>query len=90
MITEWFIQLGVGIASWFVGLFPKSGPPQFVKDFPGLYQTMTTGAAQVGAWVDWAFVVPVVLASLAVFVITFGVKLVLKIAAFIPFFGGSG
>lgn len=90
MITEWFIKIGATIAQWFFGLFPKAGPPAFVSDFDDMFNTLTQGAAGLGAWVDWAFIIPVVLATLLVYGITFAVKLVLKTAAFIPFFGGSG
>jgi hypothetical protein len=90
VITEWFIQIGVTVAGWFVGLFPESGPPEFIRDFDGMFNTLTTGGSGLGAWIDWAFIIPVVLATLTVYAITFAVKLVLKVAAFIPLFGGSG
>lgn len=90
MVTEWFIWIGMTVARWFVGLFPEGSPPEFLATVDDKWNSVTAGASGIGVWVDWTYVLVVLTAVLGVYVITFGVKVALKIVAFIPFFGGSG
>lgn len=90
MITEWFIWLGTTIAGWFASLFPSWTPPDFFVTFDDKVTGLFTAGAGLGAWFDQVVLLSCVAAVLGVYLITGGVKLVLKIAGFIPFFGGTG
>lgn len=90
MIVEWLIRIGLKIAGWFMSLFPNTDPPAFLSTLDTQWNTVVAGASGMGVWVDWAYVLVVLGAVLAVYVAMFLVKVLMKVAAFFPFLGGSG
>lgn len=90
MIVEWLMRIGLKIAGWFVSLFPSTDPPQWIATLDDKWNAVVGGASGIGVWVDWTYVLVILGAVLAVYVAMFIVKVLMKVAAFIPFLGGSG
>lgn len=92
MITEWFIQLGMGFAQWFVGLVPADAleVPDVVANLDTSINSFMSGFGPVGVWVPWVIVITCAGASLAIWGSTWLVKGVAWIWGQIPVIGGSG
>lgn len=90
MITAWLLNLGGTVVSWFVGLFPAWDEPSWLSGFPGVWNGLVGGASGLGAWIPWVIAFSVFGVVLSTYGVMFLVKIAMKLAAFIPFFGGSG
>lgn len=90
MITEWLFSLGMVLSDWFAGLFPDWDPPVFLATFDTQINDLLSKLSGVGVWADWTYILVVVSAVLAAWALGFVIKIVLRIAAFIPLVGGAG
>lgn len=90
MISEWFLQLAVGFATWLAGVFGPWTPPAELVDMADGAQQLVTAFASLGVWVPWGVIAACVAASVATWAIVVGIKLVRALAAHIPGFGGAG
>lgn len=90
MITEFFLNLALGVVEWVVGLLPDWTPPAGITDADGMLSQVLAFGAGLGTWVDWATVGALALIPLGLWVIGVGWKLVRTLLSHIPGFGGSG
>lgn len=90
MITEWFISIGTTIATWFANLFPDWTPPAFLVNLGDTINSTVSNLSGVAVWVDWGTEMTIAGVVTAVWISTFGVKIVRALASYIPFVGGSG
>lgn len=92
MITEWFIDLGVAIAQWFVGLVPADQvavPPAFAS-FDSTVNGFIAPFASMGVWVPWTVVITCAGLALAVWAALWLVKAIAWVWGQIPVIGGAG
>lgn len=90
MIVEWIVGLATTVWAWFGSLWPDWTPPAFLVGVDNQVNDLLANSAGLGSWVDWPFVLACVGAVLAVWLITLIVKIALRVASYIPFFGGAG
>lgn len=90
MVTLSLIQWACGFGSWIASLFPSWDPPAALAAPGSLVSQVMTSFVGLGAWVDWVVFGAVITAVVGTYVVMFAVKLLLRIAAFLPFVGGSG
>lgn len=92
MITEWFIQLGMGFAQWFVGLVPADAiaVPDVVADLDTQVNGFISGFGSLGAWVPWVVVLSCAGIAIAIWGALWLVKGIAWIWGQIPVIGGSG
>ncbi len=90
MISEWFLNLAAGFVGWLAGLFGEWTPPAELTDMAGSAGYLMGQFASLGVWVNWPVVIGCVTASVGVWAVVVGIKLVRAVAAHIPLFGGAG
>lgn len=90
MISEFFINLGIGFATWFVGLFPEWDVPAEVESFDSTVSGFIGPFANLSVWIPWALVLFCVVTAVGAWAIGWGVKSIRAIASHIPFLGGAG
>ena len=89
MITEFFIGLWDTIAVWFLGFFSSDNLPAWFLQFGDLISNLLASSAGMGAWLDWAFAIAVVVTVLTLWVVGFAVKTVRWLLGLIPTMGGG-
>jgi hypothetical protein len=90
MIVNAIIDWACGFASWIASLFPVWNVPPSLASPGSLVNTVMASAVGLGAWVDWTVFAAVVGAVVGTYVVMFAVKLLLRIASYLPFVGGAG
>jgi hypothetical protein len=90
VIVEWIVGLFTGIGSWVGSLFPDWTPPAFLTQLASQVNGLLANLNGVGVWVDWTYILVIVVAVLGTWVITLGVKTARALASYLPFFGGAG
>jgi hypothetical protein len=84
--------LVLGAFAWLVantvGLIPAVPVPAWLTSSGGSFSTVFAAAGSMGAWFPVAFVLSVMLAVLAVWVVSFGIKLVRMVISHLT--GGGG
>lgn len=90
MIPDLFIDLGVAVGTWFLGLFPSDfEAPEWISGLAGLVNEVFANAVGMGAWVPWPFVLLVVGSIVTVWLIGLFVKFVRWLIGIIPTMGGG-
>lgn len=90
MIVEWFIQLGTGFVSFFVGLLPDSDwSDGFVVSATNAVSSLMVAAGQISAWFPFPEVTVALVALVAWYVALLGVKIIRWLWGLTPFSGGS-
>lgn len=92
MVTEFFINLGVMIGEWFVGLAPASVAPvpAEVESFDTTVNGFIGNFGGLGVWVPWPLVIFCAVTAVAIWAIAWGVKAVAFLWGQVPVIGGSG
>lgn len=90
MIIEMIIGAAAGFIGWLSDGFAEIELPGWVIDGTEAVYGFIEGVSGLGAWFPWEVLATVIGSLVVVFLITLGVKTILKIAAFFPFIGGSG
>jgi len=90
MVTEWFAQVGVAIATFFVELLPAWSPP---VELVQLDETVNGWLASLGGlspWVPWPVVILSVVLAVGTWAAALSVKAIRAVASYLPFIGGAG
>lgn len=92
MVTEWLIQVGTNIATWFLGLVPadKAGAPAQVSQFDDMVNSFMSGFGSLGVWVPWAVVIVCAGLSVGIWIVLWGIKGIAWIWGQVPVIGGAG
>jgi len=90
VIVEWLWSLAAGFVGWIASLFENIELPDWLPDGSTALAGFLESASGLGAWFPWEIIALVFAGLVTVYLVAFGIKLVLKVAAFIPFIGGSG
>lgn len=90
MITEFFIFLALGVASWFVGLIPQWEIPAEFTNLDNQINGFLTQFNELGAWVPWGVLIACVAIALGAWVLAFGIKGIAWLYSQVPVFGGGG
>ncbi|WP_137878070.1 hypothetical protein [Microbacterium sp. 4NA327F11] len=90
MITEWFGSLVVQFLDWLATVFGPWTPPTELTDAVSAVNGLIASFSSVGVWVDWTVLGSCVVASIGVWVVVVGIKIVRAVVAHIPAFGGAG
>lgn len=90
MITEAIVQVAMGFFGWLGTLFQGWSKPDWAEDASSQIATIVDGAQGLGVWFPFNVLSVVVASILTLYLIAFGTKFLLKVAAFLPFIGGSG
>jgi len=90
MITEWLINVGATVATWFLSLIPSWQIPDFFTTLDSQINSLFAGASGFSVWVPWTVVVTAIGISLGSWVIGLSVKAIRAIASYLPFIGGAG
>lgn len=90
MITQAVVNIASGFFAWLASLFPSWTPPDWFVSLSDYVNNVFSALNGLGAWVDWALFFGVLTLALATYVVCFTIKLVLRIAAYLPFVGGAG
>ncbi len=92
MISEFFVLLGVGLATWMVGMFGTDWEvPAEVANFDNSVSEFIGQFTGLGVWAPWVLLIACAGVAVATWLICLGVKALRAVAAHIPFgFGGAG
>lgn len=90
MIVEWLWSITAGFVGWIASWFDGVEVPAWLTDGTDALAGFLASAAGLGAWFPWEVISVVFGGLVAFYLVAFGIKLVLKVAAFLPFIGGSG
>jgi hypothetical protein len=90
MVTLGIIQWACGFASWIASLFPVWNVPPSMASPGSLVAQVMASFVGLGAWVDWVVFSAVITAVVGTYLVMFTVKLLLRIASYLPFVGGAG
>lgn len=91
MITEWLLGLGQTVVTWFASLFPPADEmPDFLRDLDSTISGLLSNLSGIGAWVDWAYIIVIVLAVAGLWLVAFGIKVLRALIAHLPLIGGKG
>jgi len=90
VITEWFLGIASSVWTWFGGLFPEWTPPEFLTTADDQINAILADLDGVAVWADWQYITVVVGVVIGTWALSFLVKIALRVAAYIPFFGGAG
>jgi len=89
MVTEWFANVVSGLFQWFITSIPAPAPPAWFGDAAGFIGTV---GDYIGWFDPWA-PIPLVLAIMGLWVITFALSIGLKLArmviSYMTFGGGA-
>lgn len=90
MITQWFLDMGVGMAGWFLDLFPADFEvPDWFLGFTAIVNQIFSNAVGLGAWVPWPLVLLVVGFIFTVWGAGLLIKFVRWLIGLIPTMGGG-
>lgn len=90
MITEYFIQVAVGLWAWLADLFPDWDlPPELLNSDGMIAQVFALGYGA-EPFVNWGFVTALAAIPFGVWVIGITVKAVRLLIGHVPFVGGNG
>ena len=89
MITEWFIELGLMLAEWLLGLLAFELPTWFT-DSEGLLVDLSAQVGGLGVWIPWSVMTAVALTVIGNWLLVYVVKIVKQLLAHIPQIGGAG
>ncbi|GAA1698903.1 hypothetical protein GCM10009808_15510 [Microbacterium sediminicola] len=91
MITEWLVQLGLGVVSWFVGLFPSDWEvPTEIANLDQMISSFIADFSGLGVWAPWALLITCAVISAGVWSVGLIVKAIRAAIAHIPLVGGAG
>lgn len=90
MISEFFLTLAAGFVSWLAGLFGEWQPPAELQDMADSAGYLVTQFASLGVWVNWPVLIGCVAASVGVWAVVVGIKLIRAVVAHFPMIGGAG
>lgn len=90
MITEWLIDLFVGIGEWFASLLPDMDWANgMVVDASNAVGSVMVAAAQISAWFPWGVLTATASVVLGIYVALFALKFIRFVWGLTPFSGGS-
>ena len=90
MITEWFIDLLVGFAEWFLTLLPDMDwADGMVVDASNAMSSVMVAAASISAWFPWGVLFATANIVLGCYVALFALKFARWLWGLTPFSGGS-
>ncbi len=90
MVTDWLIQVGMGIATWFIGLIPNVQLPDNVLHLDTTIDSLTAALGGLSPWVPWAILFAGATLSVSTWGVCLLIKLVRAAVSYVPVVGGSG
>lgn len=89
MITEWLIEVGAGLAQWFLLLLP-SLPFEAVVSGIGVMAELGFTVASLGVWVDWFALSAQVAIVVGLYFTFLAVRIGRAMLGHFPLIGGNG
>ena len=89
MITEWIMNLGIGIAEWFISLFGTEPPPEWISSITTWLGQLMGSVSGLGAWLPWGIAITVAGVVLALWLAGFVIKGLRWVLGLIPTMGGG-
>lgn len=90
MITQAVLDFGTNFVTWLIGLFPSWTVPAWFTGLDGYVNQVLGAVNGTSPWIPWPLVISVGVVVISTYLVCLGIKTVLRLAAFIPFFGGAG
>lgn len=90
MITEFFMDRVVEFIVWLAGVFGEWTPPEELTAMSDGVVGMLQTYNGLGVWVSWPVVNACIAAAGLTWAVVIGIKLIQKLIAHVPGFGGSG
>jgi hypothetical protein len=90
VISEWFMNMAAGFVEWLASLFGEWEPPTQLTDMADSAGYLVGQFASLGVWVNWPVLIGCVAASVAVWTVVVGIKLLRAVVAHLPEWGGAG
>ena len=89
MITEWLIALAVGVADWFLGIFPAWTVPAEIAGFDDTVNGFTASFTGLGVWVPWTLLIVCIGITLGAVAVNWIVKAARWVLGLVPTMGGG-
>lgn len=90
MIVEWLTAVGASFMTFVSDLLPEWEPPSWFVEIGPQVNGILAPADGLGVWVNFPVASAVATGVLAVYVVCFIIRLVLRAGSHIPQFGGAG
>jgi len=89
VITEWLMTMGGGFGQWLVGIIPAI-PSDMIVGYLASAAALGGFTGSLTVWVNWAAIALMVGQVLALYFVTFLVRIIRAILGHVPLVGGNG